>query len=234
VIVDYRGQQIFIIHPDNKFRDELVQFIRNNEFETFGVDEPNATTISNRRESILFLHSSEDENWHWQSFVEQIRVDCPDQLIVALGTGNKPEGIDIYFDHAEEDVGGRIIKYLDEINARGHRHFIRFGSQNASIATFDYQYEGMRYAGIIHDISIADISCTFKPEPETVGHMSVGDLHLNLPGFRASINGRFTTGRVVAGQKIHVFHFIGNISDEYKNHIHDFIYSSLELKLSLH
>ena len=232
--MDYRGQQIFIIHPDNKFRDELVQFLRNNEFETFGVDEPNATTISNRRESILFLHSSEDENWHWQSFVEQIRVDCPDQLIVALGTEKKPEGIDIFFDYTEEDFGGRIIKYLDEINARGHRHFIRFGSQNASIATFDYQYESMRYAGIIHDISIADISCTFKPEPETVGHMPIDDLYLNLPGFRTSINGRFTTGRVVAGQKIHVFHFIGNISDECKNHIHDFIYSSLELKLSLH
>jgi hypothetical protein len=234
VIVDYRGQQIFINHPDNTFRDELVHFLRSNEFETFGVDEPYATTISNRRESILFLHSSEEANWNWQSFFEQIRIDHPDQLIAALGTGKKPEGVDIFFDYTEDDLRGKIISYLDEVNARGHRRFIRFGSQTASIATFDYQYEGMRYAGIIHDISIADSSCTFNPEPETVGHISVDDLHLTLPESRASINGRFTSGRVVAGQKIHVLQFIGKISDECKIHIQDFIYSSLELKLSLH
>jgi hypothetical protein len=47
--------------------------------------------------------------------------------------------------------------------------------------------------------------CTFKPEPDQVGHMIVHDMQLNLPGYRAVIPGRFTKTRFVAGHTIHVF-----------------------------
>ena len=234
--MDYRGQQIFIIHPNQDFREELVRSLRYNEFETFGISETDADVISKRRDSVVFLHIADDEGWNWRDFADRIRRFEMPQKIVALGTASVelPEGFDNIIEYSKNNFLESILSYLGKINARGHRHYVRFGSQNASIATFEFHRDGNRYAGVIHDISIAGMSCTFKPEPENIGHMTVDEIILSIPDYRASLSGRFTSKRVVAGQIIHVFQITGNISDQIRNHIYDFIYSSLETKLSLH
>lgn len=232
--MDYQGPQIFIIHPDQNFRDKLVRELRENDIEAFAVSQSALDDLSNRRESIYFLHISDEKDWDWQRLSNEIRRDSSCRVVVAMGSSEQPEGFDGAIGYQEKGFSEAIIGYLDHLGARGHRHFIRFGSQYASIATFDYHRDGMRYAGIIHDISVGGVSCTFRPEPESLGQKSVEKLHLNLPGYLATLSGRFTSNRVVAGQIVHVFNFDRDIDEEVREHIHDFIYSSLETKLSLH
>ena len=231
--MDYLGQQIFIIHPDRDVRDGLVRSLQRNEFETFGISEPDVHTISKRRDSVVFLYISDDKDWNWRNFMNRIRGFEKPQKIVALGSVDLPDGFDTVIENSEDRIMDSILSYLSEINARGHRHFVRFGSQIASIATFEYHKDGNRYAGVIHDISVAGMSCTFKPEPENIDHMTVDEIIVSIPDYRASLSGRFTFKRVVGGQIIHVFHITGDISGQIRDHIYDFIYSSLETKLSL-
>jgi hypothetical protein len=234
VFLDYHGQQIFIIHPEREFREKLVHDLRENEFETFGIPEADLAGLSNRREAVLFLHVSDENSSDWRNIGEQLHREHPGQIVVALGTAEKPAGFDDSIEYPGKGLPEIITGYLDSLGARGHRHYIRFGSQNASIATFEFHQDEMRYAGIIHDISAAGASCTFRPEPEHLGHVNVDALTMNLPGHPVTLGGRFAAGRVVSGQIIHVFNFSEDISNEARDSIHDFIYSSLETKLSLH
>ena len=128
----------------------------------------------------------------------------------------------------------QIVAYLENNDARGLRHFVRFGSQNASIAMFNFVQNEHRYAGVIHDISSGGISCTFKPEPEHLEHLPVTRMNVSLPTGMVSLSGRFTAGRMVAGQPVHIFEFDPEPAEEAKKHIYNFIYASLETKLSLH
>lgn len=234
MLLDYHGQQIFIIHPEREFREKLVHDLRENEFETFGIPEADLAGLSNRREAVLFLHVSDDNSKDWRNIGAQLHREHPGQIVVALGTSEKPAGFDDSIEYPKKDLPEIITDYLNSLGARGHRHYIRFGSQNASIATFEFHREGMRYAGIIHDISAAGASCTFRPEPENLGYVDVEALTMNLPGHPVTLSGRFAAGRTVLGQVIHVFNFADDISEEVRDRIHDFIYSSLETKLSLH
>lgn len=232
--MENQGPQIFIIHPDRDFRDNLVHELRENEFEAFAISQSELDELSNRRDSIYFLHAAENGDWDWQGISEGLRHDSHGQTLVAMGSSTQPEGFDGSIGYSEKGFSEAVTGYLDHLGARGHRHYIRFGSQYASIATFDFHRGEKRFAGIIHDISAAGVSCTFRPEPESLGRKSVKDMHLNLPGYRATVSGHFVSHRVVAGQTIRVFNFDGDVSDEVREHIHDFIYSSLETKLSLH
>lgn len=232
--MDYQGHQIFIVHPNPVICKKLVRALRRNEFETYGISNLDTDITVMSRDMVLFLLISDEDSWNWRAFADKAGALDISMNITALGTSDLPEGFNSFIEAADNHVLDQILKHLEEIKARGHRHFVRFGSQYASIATFNFHHEERLYAGVIHDLSSTGMSCTFKPEPENLGHMKVDNLNLNIHGYRAVLSGSFSSNRVVAGQIIHVFNFSGKIPDDALDHIYDFIYSSLETKLSLH
>jgi len=232
--VDYQGHQIFIVHPDPLICKKIVRALRRREYETFGFSGLDADISVMRRDTVIFLQISDDDSWDWRDFVRRTgSLDIP-LALVALGSSDIPEGFDSSVEASGEASLESILDYLEKIQAQGHRHFVRFGSQFASIATFNFHLGDRLFAGVIHDLSSTGMSCTFKPEPEDLGDTEIERLNLNIHGYRATLSGFFSSTRVVAGQIIHVFNFKGNIPDEAIDHIYDFIYSSLETKLSLH
>lgn len=232
--MDYRGYQVFIIHPDESFREQTVEFLRKEEYEAFGFGSTDPVALDNRRESVVFLYLNGNQGWDCKSLVTVLTGDGHDVHLVALGRKPTEDCFSSFLTGPMDKLGTEILEYLNRTGARGHRHYVRFGSQNASIATFDFHEGEKRFAGIIHDISVRGISCTFRPEPEGSGPRKVSEMHLNLPGFRCHVKGRMTTRRVVSGQIIHVFMFEHNLSPETMDRIHDFIYVSLSMKLSVH
>ncbi len=232
--MDYQGHQIFIVHPDPDICKRMVRALRRNEYETYGFSSLDSDITVMKRDTVIFLQVSDDESRDWRGFVNRARELEISLKIVALGTIELPEGFDSSIKFSDDEGLGSIKKYLDSINAQGHRHFVRFGSQFASIATFNFHLGERLYAGVIHDLSSTGMSCTFKPEPESLKTRQVENLNLNIHGYRAILSGSFSSKRVVAGQIIHVFNFKDNIPDDAMDHIYDFIYSSLETKLSFH
>ncbi len=232
--MDYQGHQIFIVHPDQDICKRLVRALRRNEYEAYGFSSLDTDITVMQRDSIIFLLVSDDEDWDWRDFVNRARELEISMSLVALGAVELPENFDSFIRFSDDEGLETIKNHLDSVNAQGHRHFVRFGSQFASIATFNFHLGERLYAGVIHDLSSTGMSCTFKPEPESIKNMPVDNLNLNIHGYRAVLSGSFSSSRVVAGQIIHVFNFKDNIPDDAMDHIYDFIYSSLETKLSLH
>lgn len=229
--MDYRGQQIFIVHPDVGLRDQLLRSLRYKEYQAFGLASTRVSTIDKSGDSVIFLWTGDDEGWNWRDFAADVKDKARGRILVALGSEDPPKGFDAALDGNPEQLRESVEVFLIQIGAKGHRHFVRFGNHYASIATFGFQHDGRRYAGVVHDISVAGISCTFKPEPDPIGHMYIEDMQLNLPGFRAVVPGRFSNTRVVAGQTIHVFLFDDKLGEDFKDPIYDFIYASLEKKV---
>ena len=235
--MEYRGHQIYIIHPDRDFRETAVQFLRDKEYETFGFGDTDPVVLDNRRESVIFLHTSPDSDWDCRTLAQSLkndRDDGDDVHLVALGEGDTSDCFESSVSGTGDELLSGILGFLEHSDARGHRHFVRFGSQNASIATFEFHAQGRRYAGVIHDISVRGMSCTYMPEPEDTGPRRISDMVVNLPGRRCTVSGKMTGRRHVAGHIIHVFMFDREISRETIDDLHEFIYSSLSMKLSVH
>ncbi len=231
--MEYRGHQVFILHPDQQFRDKAVEFLRNEEYETFGFDITDPVALDNRREAVIFLHTENFDGGVCRELVSRIRNEGHDVHLVALGNGRIDECFTASVSGSAEEILEGMLDYLRRTGAQGHRHYVRFGSQNASIATFEYHEDGRRYAGIIHDISVRGISCTYRPEPDEPGPRRIHEMHLNLPGHRCAIGGRMTGQRRVAGQIIHVFMFDAETPQDILDDLHEFIYASLSMKLSV-
>lgn len=231
--MDYRGLQIFVAHPLQGIRDNLVRLLRLREFETFGIGELHPGGFVRRRQSVFFISISADENWDWRIFADSLLLDETPPRFVALGTEKTPKGFTAAVPEWDEDAVEGMERYLNSIQARGHRHYVRFGKHNASIATFSFYRDAVRNAGIVHDISVAGISCTFRPEPLLLRDRRVKDFQLNLQEQRILVSGHFTTQRMAAGHKVRVFLFDRDYNLETQDIIYNFIYSSLETKLSL-
>ncbi len=230
--MEYRGSQVFIIHPDDTKRDELVDFLRNEEYEAFGFGDTDPLKIDNSRESVVFFYVGGAKDWNCKELLASLSSSQHVVHLVALGGSTDADCFEASVVDTNGGLQNSILEYLKSAGARGHRHFVRFGSQNASIATFDFHDSQKRYAGIIHDISVRGISCTFRPEPDGSGPRKVNEMNLNLPGHRSTVSGRMTTRRVVSGQIIRVFIFDKPISEETIDELHEFIYASLSMKLS--
>jgi len=232
--VDYQGHQIFIVHPDKEICKQLVRTLRRKEYETYGISDLKTDISVMQRDTVIFLKISENDSWNWRHFASLVFKLNISLRIVALAGSEIPDGFDRLIEASDYSACEPILNYLEEHDVQGHRHFVRFGSQFASIATFNFHSGDRLFAGIIHDLSSTGVSCTFKPEPEVLEHQQVDIFNLNISGYRISLSGSFASKRVVAGQIIHVFNFEGSIPDEAMDHIYDFIYSSLETRLSLH
>ena len=230
--MDYRGSQIFVSCSESGLRGELVEFLRGIEYETYGIDGPVGIDASERRGTLVFLERTDGNDHEWKSMAGSFEKNGSECFLIALGEDSIPDGFQGAIGGPAARYREGIIGYLGGYRARGHRRYVRFGNLNASIAMFEFHRDGTRFAGIIHDISAAGCSCTFKPEPEVLGHVEVKDMGLSLPGHSTTLSGRFVSRRLFAGQVIHVFLFSEGLPAETVENIHDFIYASLETKLS--
>ena len=232
--MEYRGHQVFIIHPDREFLENAVGRLRDEEYETFGFGEADPLSLDRHRESVIFLYTGSGSLQDDCSLSQSLKDDDYDVHLVALGDGNPDDCFDACISGSREDLVAGILDYLKESGARGHRQHVRFGNLVASIATFEFHDRGRRYAGVVHDISVRGMSCTYMPEPEDPGPRIVTEMHVNLPGHRCTVSGRMTGRRRIAGHIIHIFMFDSETPGDIVDDLHDFIYSSLSMKLSVH
>jgi hypothetical protein len=234
VIMDERGRQIFIVHHDPVLRENLVFRLRHLEFEAYGIEKPGDVELKGRRDSVLFLNPADLKSGEVERLIDRMNSGSEPLQVVSLGKVKRSSRVDAVIEAEPDELLDGIVAYLEEIHARGHRHHVRFGSQNASIAMFNFVQDERRFAGVIHDISSAAISCTFRPEPENIDDVPISRMDISLPSDKLPLSGRFTIDREVAGHPVHVFIFDDNLPVEHKQHIYNFIYTSLETKLSLH
>jgi hypothetical protein len=95
--------------------------------------------IDQRRDSIFFLWTRNDEGWNWRKFADGVKDNGNGHVLVALGSADIPKGFKATLDGNPEDLRTSVEGFLDQIGAKGHRHFVRFGNHYASIATFGFQ-----------------------------------------------------------------------------------------------
>ena len=230
----FHGLKVFVICPETTQREKLIDFLRRNEFLAFGINSWKDEDIKIYTDSIIFtdLDSVDaDELAAMKNSLKEKEIKC-----VLAGFGSKADygetasDFKIIIDTSENGFFETMLDFLNRNHAQGQRHYIRFGGTNASIATFVFHWKGKRYAGIIHDISAAGISCEFKPDPGELDDNNVKKLIINLPGREIEVSGRFSGTRDFSGRKIHIFLFSEDTMEKVNREIHDFIFSSLKIK----
>ena len=150
------GYQIFVIHPDSHLRNQLVKELRIKEFETFGIPDRETLAVIENPNTVAIYVCSEDGTCEDSSNFSEYSIG----KWIALGTHQLPDGYDSAL--TGKDPGKEMLQYLDSINARGHRHYGRFGNYYAWIASFNVRQDESYYSGIVHDISMAVIACSLR------------------------------------------------------------------------
>ena len=230
----FHGLKVFVICPETTQRGKLIDFLRRNEFLAFGINSWKDEDIQIYTDSIIFIDLDSDGIDELDSMKKALKEKEINCVLAGFGSkvdyGKRPVDLRIIVDTSKKGFFEVMLDFLNRHHAQGQRHYIRFGGTNASIATFVFHWEGKRYAGIIHDISAAGISCEFKPDPGELDDKEVAKLIINLPGRGIEVSGRFSGTRNFSGRKIHIFLFSENTMEKVSREIHDFIFSSLKIK----
>ena len=229
--MNFPGRQVFIVDPDASRRNGLVTSLRSEEYETYGMAGKDIFPLNSKRPEIVFLYTGEAPGWDWRDFADRYRSDRKEQSsLYALGRSETPEGFAGTVEKSGKVSRDAVLSVLDSNGAKDRRGYVRFGSQGASIATFEYHLSGKRYAGVVHDISIVALSCTFLPEPSDFQAGKKQEITLNLRDYRTTLPGDFTLERDFGGQVVRIFRFHPPPEPRTRERLSDFIYSSLESK----
>ncbi|PIE04215.1 MAG: hypothetical protein CSA76_05415 [Spirochaetales bacterium] len=216
--MEKHSRQIFIVHPDTARRESLVGHLRRKEYETYGLNLNEAAVLNYEGESVLFVFDTAAQDM--ELLTRSLAQAEYSPRIVGCGE-EEP------FSSEKE-----LINYLQTIGAHGNRAYVRFGSQYASIATFESYVGERRFAGIVHDISSAALSASFRPQPEDLSYLEMDSICVNLPGYRANLPGSITGKRISGRQAAYIFHFNSAAESSLQKELRSFIYTSLKMKLT--
>jgi hypothetical protein len=132
-----------------------------------------------------------------------------------------------------------ILNVLSANQANGQRKFIR-AICDAS-CKMNFEFDGIRFHGVLQDISISHFSCVFPAEtPELPLHKKISEIQLNLKGSLTKIGGACCLKRLIGKDMVHVFVFqnveerdVMNLEQIQKinNYIHNTLYGNVSALL---
>ncbi len=243
------GRKVFFLNPSAAVVEQLVLPLARDEIEAYSVDLPvhalrffegyadpllfvTLPVPASREkggEPPSFLEALSRASFRWGGIVEGEPAGngFPPADRIPLGTyrmGGKPQ-------EALQDL--RAL--LESLSVRGQRHYVRFGSQGAEIATMTATYRGEEYRGIVHDISSAGISCTIGSEAggaELPINGILNPLHISCADWGIVVPGRIGIKRSLGGQTVYVVMFDQGNARSRSSEIGVFVHRSLQAQLS--
>lgn len=161
--------RIFFLLPSESDKERINLLVENEISESFILTNPSlvVNVIKLQDKSILFIDTETyPDKTKILSYCLHVIESCGDKLIRILIVNDvelkekKHEKI-TFLTRKEADDNQRLTEIVNEMGLWGLRNYIRFGSHKSRIAVFRMWSVNHWRTGVIHDISVSGMSCSF-------------------------------------------------------------------------
>jgi len=240
------GRKIFYFFPQGNFHQSIVQHIIHGEYEIYTLSDykRGLPLIFQYNGAVVFMNL--DGIKMDQKLMSAVRDFCRQSsnrsidFFLLTQDNEKKEWAEKYvaqlenctalvLDAAAEDASSQLDETLNNLQARGQRKYVRFGSNNEQLTQLTFYKKEKRFKAALHDISSAGLSFTLEEEHPISLRSKLKNITIDLGYTIDGLTGTINIKRKLPNNKIlHVLLFDKNMEDEIKEHLRFVIHASLQ------
>jgi hypothetical protein len=179
----------------------------------------------------------------WEKWIRGMMSTLPDVDFGIFSANNDEEFKNKYlndvrvrcgFFHLTLDMSKTVPKVLEVLkvmNAKGQRKYMRAAMDSDNTATLNMSLPSGFVNGVIKDISVVGVSCTFDQDPELVKNALFKDIQVRLQTMLLKVEAIVFGSRMNGNEKIYVLLFTQRIDPEVRTRIRKYIQTTLQGKI---
>jgi hypothetical protein len=242
------GKKIYFLYPSTIIQNVIAFDLVQQEYEVYTV----RNHLSLRRvlakypDSIVFVNIDDQlKEKDWEAWIRAVMLD---PATASTGIGILSAAADEplqrkYINTIQIRCGYTIIKkdlsktiiqlmeILKAVDARGRRKFVRAALENDSQAVINIPFNSEYINGVIKDISVAGLSCTFETDPEFAKNSLCKDIQIRLQSMILKTEGIVFGSRMDGLVKIYVILFTQRTDPDVRSKIRTYVQSRLQIKM---
>ncbi len=240
------GRKIFYLFPQGEFHRRVVQHIINSEYEVYTLSDHRRglPLIFQYNGAIVFINL--DAAVKAKQLLIGIRDFCRQtsnrsiELFLLCNSEERREQTEGYvkdfsncscINHtkSDRDFTEVIDTILDQLQARGQRSYVRFGSNTAEITSISFERKEKTIKGSLHDISSVGLSFSIKGNTNLPLRSKIKDIKLDLAYPVNDLSGQISIKRRLSGGEIlYVLLFDKSLPTEIRQQLRFVIHASLQ------
>jgi hypothetical protein len=246
---DISGKKIFFLYPSSLIQNEIAYELIQQEYEVYIIkDYTNLRRVLKKfPDSVVFINLDDGlSEKEWEVWLRGLLND-PATARVRVGvlvsihnettekkytvTYKLPCGYTVVNISDPLKTVKSIFDYLQAVDARGRRKFIRVSSENDTQMTINIPHNGLFLKGVIKDISVTGLSCIFQEDPHLDKNSLCQDMQIKLQSIILKTEGICFGSRMDGLQKVYVFLFTQRIDPDVRITIRSFNQSLMQTRM---
>jgi hypothetical protein len=246
---NYLGKKIFFLYPSATIQNVLAEELLQQEYEVYIVKDhiklyeilkkyPNSVVFANIDDGM-----SREE---WETWIRTVMADAAltGKINIGILTQHNDEtlrrkytvsikcqcGFTVFKSDLKDTIK-QICERLQAIDAKERRKYVRTTLDNDSTATVNLPFNGTFINGVIRDMSVVGISCSFDVDPELSKNTLFQDIQIKLQSQLLKTEGIIFGSRINGKEKNYVLLFTPRIDPEIRTKIRRYIQHDLQIKL---
>jgi hypothetical protein len=242
------GKKIFFLCPSAVVQNEIAAELIQQEFEIYIAKDHSSLgrVLKRYPDSIVFADIDERmSEKDWETWIRGI-MGAPETKNTAIGvlSANDDEALQRKYINSVQVACGytvlksdlsisikQILDILKTVDATGRRTYIRATTESEANATINLPLNGTFINGVIKDISVVGLSCSFDPDPELVKNTLFKDIQVKLQSQLLKLEGIVFGSRMDGLSKIYVILFTQRIDPDCRVRIRKYIQQNLQGKM---
>jgi hypothetical protein len=243
---DIVGKKVFFISPTAYVQDQVVMELVQHEYEVYISKDPKrlAHALKKYTDSVVFVNI--DEGMHepeWEKWIHTLMTTLPDVKIGVFSSSSDEKIREKYLDTLHIKCGyhsskldmskttAKILETLEIMNVKGRRKYLRANTESENTATINMPTSSGFINGVIKDISVVGLSCTFEEEIPLHKNALLKDIQIRLQTMLLKVEAVVFGSRLDGHEKIFVLLFTQKVDHEVKVKIRKYIQQDLQHKM---
>ncbi|MFP4268115.1 MAG: hypothetical protein ACLFNZ_08145 [Spirochaetaceae bacterium] len=240
------GRKVFYFFPAGPYHKTIVKNIIKKEIEIYTLSDikRGLPLIFQYNGAVILFHIDEFKDFeHIKTIIRDFSRQTSHrsiEIFLLTRAQEKYEDIEEYMkeigncsphllDSSPERASEELIDLLLNLNVRGQRNYVRFGTNNNSVASIEIMRKNRKIIGTVHDISTAGVSFSLPEGPAFSIRTKLRDFAVDIDGRIEGLAGTVTIKRKLPnGSLLYVLMFDKEVSQEISEQLHAVIHGSLQ------
>lgn len=243
---DIVGKKVFFLYPTASVKSQIITELAQQEYEVYAAKDHTrlAHSLKKYANSVLFINIDEGmPEPEWQKWINTLASSLPDLKVGIFSTNSTEELRDKYlnnphitcgFTHLKVDMSKTvsvIADILKNMDVKGRRKYLRASTEYEKTATVNMPIHDDYIKGVVKDISVVGISCSFENDPGLKKNSFFKDIQIRLQSMLLKVEAVVFGSREGDGDKIYVLLFTQRVDSDIRVKIRKYIQQNLQSKM---